>query len=151
MARLATDQMEMISHPLLFPSSSSVPFHLFLLPSYLPSFLLSFHFSFIYLRLEQLILFLPSKDDRARTDFTFTEFELENIIHGIYSKFRLDTDETILPSSILLLSSRDVTRNVSSPCTRRVARFCVHGIYNSILLSGTGFDDVRDKLTRLPV
>lgn len=119
--RPATDQIE-ISRPLLF---SSVPFHLFLPPFLLYSpFLLSLSIHLLFHSLlQQLILSLPSS--RFYVEFEQRETRMYIFRGGLIS---------ILPSS----------RCERVSFSRRVARFCVHGIYNSGPL--IRFHDTRDKL-----
>lgn len=125
--RPATDQIE-ISRPLLF---SSVPFHLFLPPFLLYSpFLLSLSIHLLFHSLlQQLINSFSSFEQILRRIRTRHE--------NVYSEE--DWFRFFLPLVV----------NVSPSRTRRVARFCVHGIYNSGPL--IRFDDTRDKLASFEI
>lgn len=119
--RPATDQIE-ISRPLLF---SSVPFHLFLPPFLLYSpFLLS----------PSSFPFSPP------TINSFSSFE------QILRRIRTTRNENVYSEEDWFRFFLPLVVNVSPSRTRRVARFCVHGIYNSDPL--IRFDDTRDKLAR---
>lgn len=118
--RPATDQIE-ISRPLLF---SSVPFHLFLPPFLLYSpFLLS--------------IYPSSFPFSPPTINSFSSFE--QILRRIRTRH-----ENVYSEEDWFRFFLPLVVNVSPSHTRRVARFCVHDIYNSGPL--IRFDDTWDKL-----